>query len=458
MIETDNNKMSGATPDTEEIEQSLEKRDIAFEALFRLFEKIGTTFELETIIKLLLMTVVGQLGLRRVAFFLRRERSNMLDLYHSIGLGRNVEFPSFSLLSSFMKWMDEINGVVTIDDYFSEDEEEQDGEQAIEKALVNGGFSYACDLKEGEDLFGIMAFSQKVSGQGFSEFDRELLVMMAKVAAITIRNASLYQSVLRSRNELENFSRMKKEFIDHTSHELRTPITVLRSSLWSIEPEGDEAVLMEMARDSVLRLEDRVDNILSLNEMDINGTFIEPMVAEISGLVVSTCREMAELLEEKEILLDIGNKMGEQYISVDPVRIKMVIRSILDNAVNSLGCKGNINMRLTLHEEGPGSADGTVISAWDSVREESDVNMAGSESDSWVVISILDNGRGIPADEINTIGRPFIRASNSAVGDVKGMGVGLSVAQKIVAAHDGYIYCRSIENEGAEFSIWLPNR
>lgn len=450
----DNTEMASGS---EEVEQSLEKRDIAFEALFRLFEKIGTTFDLEMIIKLLLMTVVGQLGLRRVAFFLRRERSSRLDLHHSIGLGRYVEFPSFSLDSSFMKWMDEMDGVVMIDDFFKSDEIGYKEEQAIGNALVNSGFSYVCDLKEGDKLFGIMAFSQKVSGQCFSEFDRELLVMMARVAAITIRNASLYQSVLRSRNELENFSRMKKEFINHTSHELRTPITVLRSSLWLIETEGDEAELMSMARDSVLRLEEKVGNILSLNKMDINVAFIEPLVVEISGLVISTCREMAETLEEREIILDIRNKIGEKYISVDPSKVKGVLRSMLENAVNSIERNGNIQIRLTVLSRGPGSDDGIEISAWDSADEELSQTETGKDCvDSWLVISIIDDGRGIPLEEISTIGKPFQRASNSAVGDVKGFGVGLSVAQKIVAAHGGYIYCKSVENKGSGFSIWFP--
>lgn len=457
MTDVDHKDRTEKTSGSNEIVQSLERRDIAFEALFRLFEKIGTTFDLETIIKLLLMTIVGQLGLRRVAFFLRKESSSRLELYHSIGMGRDAKFPVFSLESSFMRWMDNMDGVVMIDDFYKLQGTGQEEDQAIGEALVKGGFSYACDLKEGDKLFGIMAFSHKVSGQGFSEFDRELLVMMARVAAITIRNASLYQSVLRSRNELANFSRMKKEFINHTSHELRTPLTVLRSSLWSIEIEEDEAVLMEMSRDSVLRLEEKVENILSLNEMDINGAFIEPLVVEISGLLISACREIAEALEEREISLDINNELGERYISVDPSRIKIVIRSLLENAVSSIDCKGSIYIKLSERNSSPDNNDGVEISAWESEEEApSGTGIEEVSSDSWIVIRIIDDGRGIPADEISTIGQPFQRASNSAIGDVKGLGVGLSIAQKIVASHGGHIFCRSIENEEAEFSIWLP--
>lgn len=458
MPEIDNKSTTGNDPRLKEVEESLEKRDITFEALFRFFEKIGTTFDLDVIIKLLLMTIVGQLGLRRVSFFLRRERANRIDLYHSIGMRRQAGFPAFSLESSFVRWMNEKDGVVSIDDYFEPEGKEYGEDRAIGEALIANGLSYVCDLKEGDKLIGIMAFSNKVSGEGFSEFDKDLLIMMAKVAAITIRNAALYQSVLKSRNELENFSRMKKEFIDHTSHELRTPITVLRSSLWSIETAGDEAELMGMARESVLRLEEKVENILSLNEMDINGAFIEPLVVEISGLIISACREMADVFEEKEILLDVSNSLGERYISIDPSRIKTVIRSLLENAVAAIECKGSIQIMLSEHAGAPGEEGETEISAWDSEEKDSGTGAFKSAPNSWLVIRIIDDGRGIPEGEILTVGNPFVRASNSAVGDIKGLGVGLSFAQKIVTGHDGHIFCRSVENEGTEFSIWLPDQ
>jgi signal transduction histidine kinase len=444
--------------DPEKVAQNLEKREIIFEALFRLFEKIGSTFDLETIIKLLLMTIVGQLGLRRVAFFLRRDRSSKLDLFHSIGLGRDVNFPPISLESDFLHWIDETEGVVLIDEFVNSHLAELEENQSIGEVLIKSGFSYACDLKEGDTLFGIMAFSHKVSGQGYSEFDRELLVMMSRVAAITIRNASLYQSVLKSRNELENFSRMKKEFIDHTSHELRTPLTTLRSSLWLIEPEGEEAMLIELARDSVLRLEQNVENILSLNKMDPNSAFIEPMATEFSSLVIAACGEIANELEEKNIFLDIRNAIGERYITVDPQRLKLVVKGLLNNAISSIECNGNIQVKLYEHSKKPCSDGITEIPAWD--QEENDHQGNGitlNDPEKWIVVSITDDGRGIPAEEISTIGNPFVRASNSATGDIKGLGVGLSVAQKIIAAHGGHIYCSSVEGEGAEFSIWLPD-
>jgi signal transduction histidine kinase len=441
----------------EELERRLERKDIAFEALFRLFEKIGTTFDIDTIIKLLLMTIVGQLGLRRIAFFIRNERSARLDLYHSIGLARDAVFPSFSIESGLIRCMEGAEGVVSLQDLLSGERPGDADDSSIGAALLENGFSHACDLRDKETLFGVMAFSRKVNGQGFSDFDRELLVMMAKVASITIRNASLYQSVLRSKNEVENFARMKKEFIDHTSHELRTPLTVLRSSLWSIEAVDEEAELMDMARDAVLRLEDNVEHILSMNEMDMKGGFIDPMVAEISVLVISACREMAERLEEKEILLDIKNEIGEVYLTVDPIRLNTVIGSMLENSLGSIGCRGSIKVRLE-RRDGVIAGDGrTEISAWDAVSGDIEPGEASSESGSWIVISIADDGRGIPSGEIESIGRPFVRASNSATGEVRGLGVGLSVAQKIIAAHGGHIFCTSIEGDGAEFSIWLPS-
>ena len=458
MPDVDHRCVTGKDSLTKELERRLEMKEITFEALFRLFEKIGTTFDLDTIIRLLLMTIAGQLGLRRIAFFLRLERSDSLELYHSIGMGPNTFIPAFQVGMSFIDCLSGEDGVVMIDDFLKSPVSRQDENRAAVEELAEWKFSYACGLKESDQLVGILVFSNRVSGGGFTEFERELLMMMSKIAAITIRNAFLYQSVLQSRVELENFSRMKKEFINHTSHELRTPITVLRSSLWSVEAEGDDAVLVEMAKESVLRLEEKVETILTLNDLDMNGDFIEPMVVEISGLVISACREFSEKLEKREIILDISNGIGERYISVDPSRLSLVILSLLDNAVSAVDCKGCITVKMTESTSAPDDSSGKEIMAWESGHGHLPDIPGEKDARSWVVIQVMDDGRGIPENEITDIGKPFQRASNSANGDIKGLGVGLSLAQKIVAAQGGHIYCRSAEGEGAEFSIWIPDR
>jgi signal transduction histidine kinase len=458
MPDIDHRCVTGKDSLSQELERRLEKIKITFEALFRLFEKIGTTFDLDTIIRLLLMTIVGQLGLRRIAFFLRLEKSDRLELYHSIGLGSSAVIPAFQVDMRFIECLTGGDSIVILEDFLKSSGNVQDEDRAAVKELAEEGFSYACGLSESDQLVGMMVFSNRVNGDGFTEFERELLIMMSKIAAITIRNAFLYQSVIKSRSELENFSRMKKEFINHTSHELRTPLTVLRSSLWSVEAEGDDAVLMEMARESVLRLEEKVEMILSLNDLDVNNDFIEPAVVEISSLVVSACREFSEELKNKEIIFNICNGIGERHISVDPSRIRMAILSILDNAVSAVDCKGSVDVKLTESLSAPDESSGIEITAWERGHEHLPDIPGEKDVVSWVVIRVLDDGRGIPENEIADIGKPFQRASNSVDGDVKGLGVGLSLAHKIVAAHGGHIYCRSTEGEGAEFSVWIPDR
>ena len=73
----------------------------------------------------------------------------------------------------------------------------------------------------------------------------------------------------------------------------------------------------------------------------------------------------------------------------------------------------------------------------------------------FLVVRVRDDGIGIPRDEITAIAEPFRRASNSPLANVKGLGIGLSVALKIIAGHGGRLFCRSVEGEGTEFSIWL---
>lgn len=78
-----------------------------------------------------------------------------------------------------------------------------------------------------------------------------------------------------------------------------------------------------------------------------------------------------------------------------------------------------------------------------------------SSRGSFFIVRVRDDGIGIPSEEIKLIAEPFHRASNSPLKNVKGLGIGLSVASKIIAGHGGRFFCKSEEHRGSEFSIWL---
>ncbi len=441
------------------IDAQLERQRLTFEAIFRLVEKLGTTFDVSKIASLFLMTLMGQLKLRRVSLYLVVPETNRLEPYRSLGVAGGAAFPSLPAEGGFLRWLVETNGPAALDEFCVGNDRAADEEEETIRALARTGFSHAIALSEQGDLLGALLYSGSVTGEAFSAFDEEIIKMLARVASMTVKNAFLYQTAVASKLELERFAEAKREFIMHTSHELRTPLTVLKSALWSLDPdEVDESVLVDMAKGAIERLEEKVAYLLSLNDIELNTTDFRLEQTEVSSIVEDVLREMLPELEEKNVRVDVDDRARFRKAFIDAGKIRIVVRSILDNAVNFVRQGGNIGITIYVSENPPRSEEGVAIGGRLSSGSERGVRrgrqaMAGS---SYIVIRVKDDGIGIPDSEIECIAEPFTMASNSSNRNVKGLGIGLAVSHKVISGHGGAIFCRSNLGEGAQFSIWIP--
>ncbi|MCK4237396.1 MAG: hypothetical protein KAX38_09785, partial [Candidatus Krumholzibacteria bacterium] len=353
------------------IEENLERNKITFDALFRFFERLGTTFDLKRIVRLFLMTLAGQLGLKRVSLYLLIPGEKRLEAYHSLGVRQKAAFPHIEADSMFLRWLREVTVPVHIDDFFTSRGGAADNEMELMSCIVNEGFAYVFPIDDGEELLGAIFFSGKVTGESFADFDKELLRMLVRVAAIAIKNAWLYQAVVLSKMELEKFSSVKKEFINHTSHELRTPLTVLKSALWSIESdEIGEDILMSMSKDAVLRLESKVEQLLSLNDIELNENIFGLEPEDISSLLEDCLKEVIPEIEEKQISVMVDDRARYREVMVDAPKIKIVLRSIIDNAINSVERGGNITVTISISDCAPDVKQGIEIGDWNIARGE----------------------------------------------------------------------------------------
>ena len=461
-----------------QIEDNLERQNITFDALFRLFEKLGTTFDVKKIVRLFLMTLMGQLKVKRVSLYLILPGKNVMELYHSIGCGNPEKLPNMRTDAAIVRWLQTCEDPIRLDDFFMTADSTTDGEKELLGLFRQEGFSYAITLTDQEDLVGVLLYSGQVTGEDFNDFENELLKLLVRVATITIKNAWLYQMAVLSKLELEKFTQVKKEFISHTSHELRTPLTVLKSALWSIEPdEVGGGVMVDMAKDAVLRLQNKVQYLLSLNDIELNKMHFNMELTDVTSLFEDTLREVIPELEEKSIKVNFDDRTYFRKVRIDAGKIKVVLQSIIGNAIDSIDRGGNIDISASLSDADPTEDEGIEIGDWDrsyderfesglftSATEEAsgvDACVEGTSfqrgiDSSYLVVRIKDDGIGIPPEEIKTLSEPFKRASNSVLRNVKGLGIGLSVSQKIIVGHGGKIFCSSTEGEGAEFSIWLP--
>ncbi|QSQ24407.1 PAS domain S-box protein [Pyxidicoccus parkwayensis] len=235
--------------------------------------------------------------------------------------------------------------------------------------------------------------------------------------------------VLHDITEAAEFDRLKDEFVRMAAHELKTPVTVMKSF-------AQVALRTDAGRDSVLRrlLEgidrgaNRIDHVvrtlLDVSQLHLRRMQLEVESLDLRALVEDTARRMADAHPEHPVHVR-ADEDGDAPVWGDPARLEQVLVALLDNA-----------MRYS-----PPSAPVEV-----TFRTQGDT----------AEVSIRDEGIGIPEDKQARLFHRFYRPHAGTAHDRGGLGVGLYIAREIVRQHGGQLTLESREGEGTIVHIRLP--
>ncbi len=252
-------------------------------------------------------------------------------------------------------------------------------------------------------------------GVGMSMLTQRLLAV--QVAA---------QSMLGETEQLELLDRLRTDFIAGVSHELRTPLTAARAGLGMLEEsvtdriQTDEAALLVNARRNVERLSLLIDDLLAYNQLEAGTLRLDVEPLDLRLIVVEAVAAVHPLIRSKEqtIELDLPEALP---LRGDGGRLEQVMLNVIANAHRYMPSGGRISV----------------------------IGRVGGDA---VNLSIVDDGPGIPAEELEAIFKRFYRLAH---GD-SGSGLGLAVARGIVELHGGRIWAESPSGSGAVFRIVLP--
>jgi heavy metal sensor kinase len=224
-------------------------------------------------------------------------------------------------------------------------------------------------------------------------------------------------------DRLETGFRRQREFISDASHELRSPLTVLRGRIELLARRRDDEDMREGAREllrEVTRMDRLVDDLLTLARAE-RGTLLQPRRLSVGDLLEDLRRDMPLLGAERVAI----SGSSELEISADPDRVAQVLRNLVSNAVRHGGSQGTVTV--------------TARAATGSVRFE-----------------VSDEGPGIAADQLDRVFDRFHRTDAGRDRESGGSGLGLAIAKAIVEAHGGRIGVSSPPGEGATFWFELP--
>ena len=232
----------------------------------------------------------------------------------------------------------------------------------------------------------------------------------------------------RMLDRIERSYNSQKQFVSDASHELRTPIAVIRGytdmlKRWGKDdPEVLEEGIMAISQETE-GMKDLVESLLFLARHDKKTLMMEVSSFNASELVQEVLKEETMVHSEHHFHLDCS---GEILIKADRNMIKQVLRILCDNAVKYSEAETGIYLSCS------------------------------READSSCVLSVRDEGQGIQAEDLPKIFDRFYRSDKARKSETGGHGLGLSIARIIVVAHEGKLRVRSKPGAGTLFSVVLP--
>lgn len=231
-------------------------------------------------------------------------------------------------------------------------------------------------------------------------------------------------------HSLEGELRRKDEFIATLGHELRGPLSVLRTASQIFKMDGatsaDRKHAAEIIGRQVQHVTRLINDLLDLERIDHGKLQLDLRSVDLREIVTNTLELRRPDAERRKQSLTMRLTQDPVIVDADAVRLAQVVSNLVDNAVKYTPEAGHIDVAVT--------ADG---------RE--------------AVIVVQDDGAGIPSERVDSIFEPFVQLSESRTAARGGMGLGLPLVRRLTELHGGTVDVTSSGlGHGSRFAVHLP--
>jgi two-component system sensor histidine kinase BaeS len=253
---------------------------------------------------------------------------------------------------------------------------------------------------------------------------------LSETASLGSAFNEMAEELQRRAGERDQLERMKDEFVLTASHELRSPLTSVQgfAELLMLERERlspQQAETVEIILDNTRHLVRLLNDLLDLARSDAGRLTIKPVATEVGALVEDAVRTMRAQTEAGGQTLNEEIEPGLPPVNADADRVRQVLVNLLTNA----------------HEYCPEGASIRVTAA-----------RIGAE----VEIAVIDDGPGIPREQLEHVFERFTRGDAGLTQHVGGTGLGLAISKSLVELHGGTIAADSSVGGGSTFRVRLP--
>lgn len=283
--------------------------------------------------------------------------------------------------------------------------------------IKNDNLGARVDLKT-KDEFELLGRSFNSMGQKLAR-NRERMEEKIQKATADLSDAN---------KELTKHDRLKTEFIEDMSHELRSPVTAVKGGLdYLMRTTRDKKSksCLEMMDNNLLRMANLVNDMLDLTRIEAGKVVWEFETYDMTTLILELIEILSLKAASKNLTLTF-DRTEPLWVEMDIERMEQVLVNIIENAVKF------------------SPPDSTI-----RIHARPDKN--------WCLVSITDSGPGISRDNLKNIFKKFrTLPSNTKDTETKGTGLGLTISRRIISAHGGKIRADSEEGKGSTFTFKLP--
>ncbi len=296
------------------------------------------------------------------------------------------------------------------------------------REAVDADNAIFCPVKTEDKTLGVAVATNRPGGFGHEEVDA--MTSLADAASLLISNVRLYAMLTGTVEELRRASRLKDHFLQNVNHELRTPLTAIVG--WTDlleEQQVDEPTLrrgLKQVRQSARVLLALIDDLLDLARMDRGALALELRPVQLADVIQRSLDTVRLMAEARGVVL-IQAPLPENMVAVraDALRLQQILWNLLANSIKFTPRHGRVIIRVDREPER-------------------------------YLVSVEDDGIGIPEAELAHIFERFRQVDGSPTRRHPGMGIGLALARSLVELHGGTIWAESLSGRGSRFTFSLP--
>jgi two-component system phosphate regulon sensor histidine kinase PhoR len=236
--------------------------------------------------------------------------------------------------------------------------------------------------------------------------------------------------VLHEITDLRRLERVRQDFVANVSHEFRTPLTAIQGFAetllaGALDDPTNRRRFVEIIREHAARLARLTEDLLKLSRIEAGQLKLDFHPVSVTQLIDS-CVETAQLKAvPRQLNLNIQVPQELPRVRGDANSLQEVLQNLLDNALQYTPAGGTIDV-------------------------------SALSSDGHVIVTVADNGIGIPQAEQERIFERFYRVDAARSREAGGTGLGLSIARHIMDAHGGKLWVESAVGEGSRFHFSIP--